>query len=128
MKKTLYERRKGKEFAASGSWELNRKEDVTIKVLGVIFAMHVILALITTLLKTDSSVFFFVMAFVWMFIMMGYMFYLVFKKQKEEPIEAHYYDVDYKYNGIKGEIVDNTKEISAEEFHHKKEEQDRNHL
>ena len=124
MKKTLYERRKGKEFHGSGSWKLSRKEDALIKAMGMIFAIHVILALLFMFLGKRNGVFFFVMTFVWMLIMMAYMFYLVFKKHKEEPMETHYYDVDYEYNGIKGEMTDNTKEISAEEFHGKKDDQE----
>ena len=122
MKKTLYERRKGKEFKASGSWKLDKREDITIKVIGMIFGAHIILALLFMFLGKKAGIYFFVLTFVWMFVMMGYMFYLVLRKHKEEPMETHYYDVDYKYDGIKNEITDNTKEISAEEFHGKKEE------
>lgn len=122
MKKTLYERRKGKEFKASGSWKVSRKEDIAIKILGTVFAVHVILALVLSFLKTKAGVFFFAMTFVWMFTMMGYMFFLVYRKHKEEPMETHYYDVDYTYNGFTGETADRTKEISADEFRGKKEE------
>ena len=33
-------------------------------------------------------------------------------------METHYYDVDYRYNGITGETEDKTLEISKDEFLH----------
>ena len=36
-------------------------------------------------------------------------------------MEAHYYDVDYRYGGISGETKDKTVEISKDEFLHGKE-------
>ena len=49
------------------------------------------------------------------------LFGLVFKKSRKEPMEAHYYDVDYRYNGISGETEDETVEISKDEFLYGKE-------
>ena len=58
MKKTLYERRKGKEFKASGSWKLDKREDITIKIIAVIFAAHIILALLFMFLgKKNRNIF-----------------------------------------------------------------------
>ncbi|MBR3228383.1 MAG: hypothetical protein IKF68_07565 [Erysipelotrichaceae bacterium] len=116
MKKTLYEVKKGKQMQASGSWKVSKKEDITIKVIGSLFAIHILAAIFLAFIHSPHYVLFFILTFVWMFIMMGYMFYVVYKKNKEKPMDIHYYDVDYKYNGIKGEVTDNTKEISEEEF------------
>lgn len=47
---------------------------------------------------------------------------VVIIQSRKEPMEAHYYGVDYKYDGIKDEVTDNDREISKEEFFGKKEE------
>ena len=44
------------------------------------------------------------------------LFAIVLSKHRKEPMEAHYYNVDYKYNAFTGEETDNTREISKEEF------------
>ena len=48
------------------------------------------------------------------------LFAIVFRKHKEEPMEAHYYDTDYKYNAFTGEEKDAGREITKEEFFGKK--------
>ena len=116
MKKTLFEMRKGREMRGSGSWQVTKREDLTIKVIAAFFAVHVIGALILAFMRLNIAAFFFIMSFVWMFIMMGYMFWLVYKKNREKPMDVHYYDVDHKYNGIKNKTADHTKEITEEEF------------
>lgn len=117
MRKTLYERKVGKEFQASGTWKATRQEDATIKILGCLFASCCILALIFAFFQSARlSVLFFILTFVFAFAMGGYMFFIVWKKSREEPMEKHYYDVNYKYNGITGETDDRTKEITRDEF------------
>ena len=40
-------------------------------------------------------------------------------------METHYYNTDYQYNAFKGQVTDNTREITKEEFygkHYEKEE------
>jgi hypothetical protein len=41
-------------------------------------------------------------------------------------METHYYDVDYRYNGITDEKVDRKTEISKDEFLHGKKIADKN--
>ena len=41
-------------------------------------------------------------------------------KHKQEPMEAHFYGTDYKYNAFSGEATDNSREITKEEFFGKK--------
>ena len=106
---------------ASGSWEATPGEKKTIELLGGIFAFCAVAALVTSLpfgihLERFSLIFF-ILTFVFGFAMGGYMFYVVWKKNKEQPMEKHYYNVNYKYNGITGEVDDKTEEISKEEFH-----------
>ena len=48
------------------------------------------------------------------------LFAIVFRKNRKEPMEAHYYDTDYKYNALTGEETDKSKEITKEEFLGKK--------
>ena len=117
MRKTLFERKVGKEFHAEGSWKATPGEDLTIKILGGLFAFCCIAALACPLLfPARIAVIFFILTFVFGFAMGGYMFFVVYKKSKQQPMEKHYYDVDYKYNGITGKVDDKTKEISQEEF------------
>ncbi len=117
MKKTLFEYRKGKEMHASGSWELNDSEKRIIHVTGGLFAACGILAIVSILTPWSYlSGLFFVLTFVFAFAMGGSMFYLVWKKNKEKPMEKTYTEVDYKYNGITGEVRDNSREITKEEF------------
>ena len=59
---------------------------------------------------------FFFLTFVFAFAMGGSMFYIVWKKNKEKPMEKTYTEVDYTYNGITGEVRDNSREITEEEF------------
>ena len=118
MKKTLYEFRKGKEMHASGSWELNESEKRIIHVTGGLFAACGILAIISIVTPFwYLSGLFFTLTFVFAFAMGGSMFYLVWKKNKEKPIEKTYTEVDYTYNGITGEVRDNSREITKDEFH-----------
>lgn len=48
------------------------------------------------------------------------LFTIVFLKHKKEPMETHYYDTDYRFNAFTGEEIDNTKEITKEEFFREK--------
>ena len=57
-------------------------------------------------------------SFVGMFVVM---FGIIFLKSRKEPMEKHYYSVDYRYNGLTDEQTDNGYEISKEEFYGKKE-------
>lgn len=121
FRKTLFEFQKGKRMHASGSWKTTPGEDVVIKVVAVFFALSVIAELLVTILGVSSLVLpvtvCLVISFIGMFVVM---FGIVFLKSRKEPMEKHYYDVDYQYNGIKEETKDNTREISEEEFHKKK--------
>lgn len=117
MRKSLFERKIGKEFSASGTWRTTPQEDLTIKILGGLFAVCCVISLFSSFfLPAALSVLFFVLTFVFAFAMGGFMFYTVWKKSRKEPMEKHYYDVNYKYNGITGETDDRTKEISKAEF------------
>ncbi|MBR0342669.1 MAG: hypothetical protein IJH64_10595 [Oscillospiraceae bacterium] len=117
MKKTLYERKVGKEFRATGTYKATPQEDLTIKILGGLFAGCCIMALFFSFFfSARIAVLFFILTFVFAFAMGGYMFYVVWKKSRQEPMEKHYYDVNYKYNGITGETDDRTREITKEEF------------
>jgi len=117
----LYERRKGKEFHASGSWQTTKGEKRIIETFGYMFFFGVFLGLIVLFIHPGklSS------------ILLGIgitgaagtfisLFAIVFRKHKEEPMEAHYYDTDYKYNAFTGEEKDAGREITKEEFFGKK--------
>ena len=123
MRKTLYERRKGKQMHASGSWSVTSAERRLINAVAVFFSVSVIAVLASVFVHTGwfltASIICCVISFVLMFVVL---FGLVFKKSREQPMETHYYDVDYRYNGISGETEDRTKEISKDEFLHGEDE------
>ena len=119
----LYEKRKGKEYHASGSWQATKKERILIEGFGYVFFFGVFIGLFLLIFHAGKiAEFFLIIGIIGAIGMSISLFAVVFKKNKEEPMEGHYYDVDYTYNAIKGETTDNTKEISKEEFYNKKDE------
>ena len=123
FRKSLYEFRKGKQMHASGSWKATRTEDLVIKCTGAFFAISVLAELIASIFQIRFLILpatvCLVISFIGMFVVL---FGIVYLKSRKEPMEKHYYDVDYRYNGFKNEVKDNTKEITKEEFYGKKKE------
>lgn len=118
----LYTRRKGKEFHASGSWQTTKGERILIETLGYIFFFGVFLGLI--LLFIHPGMLAYMLLWIGVTGAVGTfvsLFAIVFRKHKQAPMEAQYYDIDYKYNALTGEETDHTKEITKEEFFGKKE-------
>lgn len=117
----LYERRKGKEFHASGSWKTTKGEKRLIETFGYMFFIGVFIGLIMLLIHPGTPAFIVlgtgIIGAVGTFISL---FAVVLRKHKQEPMEAHYYDTDRTYNAFTGENIDNTREISKEEFFGKK--------
>lgn len=116
MQKTLYERRKGKEMRASGSWSVTGTERRMINAVGIFFAAGVIAVLVSPLIHrswfTAASIVCCAVSFVLMFVVL---FGLVIKKSREKPMEMHTYDVDYTYNAITGRTEDKTVETTNKE-------------
>jgi len=119
MRKTLYTRQKGKQMHASGSWKVTQGEQNLLNAVAVFFAVSVIAVLISPFVHKRlfliAAVVCCVVAFISMF---AVLFGLVLRKSRQQPMETHYYDVDYRYNALKGETDDQTREISKEEFMH----------
>ena len=117
----LYERRKGKEFHASGSWQTTKGEKRLIETFGYLFFWGIFLGLIMLFIHPGklSSILLGIgiIGAVGTFISL---FAIAFHKHRQEPLEEHYYDTDYKYNAFTGEAKDNTREITKEEFFGKK--------
>ena len=117
----LYERRKGKHLQASGSWQTTKSERRLIETFGYMFFFGVFIGLIMLFIFPGRLA----------YIIMGIgiigaigtfvsLFAIVFKKHKQDPMEVHYYDTDYKYNVFTKEEEDNSKEITKEEFNNNK--------
>ena len=113
----LYERRRGKEFHASGSWQTTKGEKRLIETFGYLFFFGVLIGLLLLFVHPGT--------FAWIVLGLGIagavgmfisMFAIVLHKHKQEPMEAHYYDTDYKYNAFTGEETDHSREITKEEF------------
>ena len=117
----LYERRRGKEFRASGSWQTTKGEKHLIETFGYLFFFGVFAGLIMLFIHPGKLAFILlslgIQGAVGTFISL---FAIVFRKHNETPMEGHYYDTDYKYNAFSGEEADNTREITKEEFFGKK--------
>ena len=124
IRKSLFEVQKGKQMRASGSWKVTRQEDLLIKAVGFIFAASVIVFLLSSFLEIRPlllpSLIYLIVSFMGMFVVL---FGLVYRKSRKEPMEKHYYDVDYRYDGIRNEVNDRTREISKEEFHGKEKQE-----
>ena len=122
FRKTLYEFRKGKQMQASGSWKTTPREDMIVKVVGVFFGVSAVAELLVSFLGIRSLILpvtiCLAISFIGVFVVL---FGLVYLKSRKEPMEKHYYDVDYEYNGIRDEMTDKTREISEEEFRNKKQ-------
>ena len=117
----LYERRKGKEFHASGSWKATEGEKRIIESFGYMAFFGIFIGLIMLFIfpgKLASIILAIVIiGAVGTFVSL---FAIVLHKHKQEPMEAHYYDTDYKYNAFTKEETDHSKEITKEEFFGKK--------
>ena len=126
MRKTIYERRKGKQMHASESWSVTSAERRLINAVAIFFAASVIAVLVSGFVHKGwfltASIICCATSFILMF---AVLFVLVFKKSREKPMETHYYDVDYRYNGITGQTGDRTMEISKDEFLYGKESKDK---
>ena len=121
----VYESYKGKQAHGSKSWKTTEKEKRTVTVLGIMFAVLVVLALVSFVLpiRMGIKILLLILAIVFgIGGMGGYLFYVVHRHHKEDPMEMHYYDVDYSRNHITGKGHDNTREISKEEFQGKDRE------
>ncbi len=117
----LYERRKGKEFHASGSWKATEGEKRIIESFGYMAFFGIFIGLIMFFIfpgKLASIILAIgIIGAIGTFISL---FAIVLHKHKQEPMEAHYYDTDYKYNAFTKEETDHSKEITKEEFFGKK--------
>ena len=117
----LFERRKGKEFHASGSWKATEGEKRIIESFGYMAFFGIFIGLIMLFIfpgKLASIILAIgIIGAVGTFVSL---FAIVLHKHKQEPMEAHYYDTDYKYNAFTKEETDYSKEITKEEFFGKK--------
>ena len=97
----LYERRKGKEFHASGSWKATEGEKRIIESFGYMAFFGIFIGLIMLFIfpgKLASIILAIgIIGAVGTFVSL---FAIVLHKHKQEPMEAHYYDTDYKYNAF----------------------------
>ena len=115
----LYQRFKGKQAYGSKTWKVSDKEAKSLKWVIALFIALCILAISLPLFNLPFGVEF-VLFFVVVLLAVGipwlYFLLIIFRHKKDDPIEMHYYDVDYKDNRLTGESYDRTKEITKEEF------------
>ena len=113
MRITLYSRQKGKQMYASGSWRLTKREKILVYIACAFFAISVIDIRMGIKGGLIPSIVCLVISVLSLFCVL---FGLVHKKHKENPMDAHYYDIDYSYSARNGEVIDRTQEVSKEEF------------
>jgi len=117
----LYRRQKGKEFHASGTWQATDGERRLIETFGCLFFFGIFLGLIMGFIHSGTlSSFLLGIGIIGAIGTFVSLFAIVFRKNRKEPMEAHYYDTDYRYNALTGEETDKSKEITKEEFLGKK--------
>jgi len=112
----LYEKRKGKEMHMSGSWKADDGEQKLVTGIAVWFAVSVVLVLVSSFVGNKGFKVFSVVSCGLSFVsVFAVLWGIVYFKNKKEPMEKHYYDVDYEYS-IKDGVRDDTKVISKEDF------------
>ena len=124
----LYKRFKGKEAHGRKTWQVSDQENKTIKMLAIVFMVMVIIALVSFMLPIPIGwrILLFILATVsGIGGLGGYLFYVAYSHHQEDPVDMHYYDVDYKRNYITGSGHTNIREIDKEEFLGKKTEERR---
>ena len=106
---------------ASGSWRLTKREKILVYVACAFFAISATAVLIISVIDIRMgikgvlipSIVCLVISVLSLFCVL---FGLVHKKHKENPMDAHYYDIDYSYSAKNGEVIDRTQEVSKEVF------------
>lgn len=93
MNKTLYERKKGKEMQASGEWAISDAEQRVVNVVSILFLISVVAIFVTAMLPISRiflgvSIAFAAVMFLTVF---ATLFLIVFRKNKEVPMDQHYY-------------------------------------
>lgn len=120
----IYQRFKGKSLHGSKTWKLTEKERKNFNLVVIVFIALVFLGFALPFFSLPpwiTFILFFVLVILAVGIPWLYMIKLFRKYNKQDPMEIHYYDVDYKDNRLTGESYDQTKEITKEEFFGKTE-------
>jgi hypothetical protein len=115
----VYEKYKGKTATGSKEWETTKGEKIALTILMCVMIPIVIGAFVVyfSALAVGIKVLILVLTIVFMLCSIGgFILVVTLRHNKKDPIEMHYYDVDYEKNHITGEGYDHTKEISKEEF------------
>ncbi len=118
---SVYKQKKAKEAYASKTWEPTKGDKIALGIITPILVLTVVAVLAVWMLPVDIPILvkipFTILAGVAFFIIIAvFLLITVLKHNKKDPMEMHYYDVDYKVNNLSGEVYDNTKEITKEEF------------
>ena len=120
----VYEKYKGKEAVGNKSWKATKGETIAFYILmGVMFLVFVSAAVAYFMpISTGVKV---IILIATILIMIGgiggFLLVVSLRHNKKDPMEMQYYDVDYEHNYITGEVRDDTKKISKEEFYSKGE-------
>ena len=116
----VYESFKGRQMHGSKTWEATGKERRLIIAGTVGFMAMWLLAAGSFFMPISFPAkfgIFFLAVILAIVSLGGPLFYVAFRHHKKDPVERHYYDVDYSENHLTGEGHDDTEEISKEEFY-----------
>ncbi len=115
----IYNKFKGKTLEGHKTWKLSEEENKKIKTIAWIWIAGWIIGLVLFAYfkaRGIGWVLLFACIFAPAIALWITMMRMAFRKNKEDPMEIKYYDVDYEQNYITGEGYDNTEEITKEEF------------
>ena len=115
----VYEKYKGKTATGSKEWETTKGEKIALFILMGLMIPIAVGAFVAYFLPI--AVWIKVVVLISAVVLMiggigGFLLVVTLRHNKKDPMEMHYYDVDYEHNYITGEGYDHTKEISKEEF------------
>ena len=116
----VYEKYKGKHAEASGEWKPTKGEKTALYILMGVMILIFGAAAVTYFMPVPTGVKIIVLIAT-IVIMIGgiggFLLIVNLRHNKKDPMEMHYYDVDYEINHITKTGYDNTKEITKEEFY-----------
>ncbi len=122
MNHNIYVKRKGVQSYGSKTWAITDKEKIWLYIVMTVCMLIFAAVMIAMFLSIPASVkaLILVVGVISFLLILGvFMTVVILKHHHEDPIEMHYYDVDYEVNHITGKGYDNTVEISKEEFNEK---------
>ena len=109
---------KGKEIHAGGTWEVPKGWKILFQTEAILFLIAMFAVIIGDIANFGRNFMIpaIISAVIVALIAAITMTVCIMKMNKKDPMDVRYYDVDYKENHLTGEVHDNTREVSKDEF------------